>query len=210
MSKPTVHRVQELTESEVVHLTDIHVRAYEGGTGTGGDWSLAPYIARAIIRATLLEGEIYVVKNDSNQIVSFGLWFRPGTEVFSTPEQRVLGFDDFFKKLKPEMQEWYSNTYPEYLKKYLDGVFTKEETSKRWWCSNLVTSPEYQGRGYATAIVNAVLEKVAKQNEFIGLATAPPLNVRKYLSMGFKERTAFSLPSPAGDQVVHVFSKGSA
>ncbi|ESK86674.1 hypothetical protein Moror_9673 [Moniliophthora roreri MCA 2997] len=210
MSKPTVHRVQELTESEVVHLTDIHVRAYEGDfsmlISLGGDWSLAPYIARAIIRATLLEGEIYVVKNDSNQIVSFGLWFRPGTEVFSTPEQRVLGFDDFFKKLKPEMQEWYSNTYPEYLKKYLDGVFTKEVDN-----SQFITSQRLiRIIGNVEALVVLQPQKVAKQNEFIGLATAPPLNVRKYLSMGFKERTAFSLPSPAGDQVVHVFSKGSA
>ncbi|EEB92878.1 hypothetical protein MPER_08548, partial [Moniliophthora perniciosa FA553] len=104
--------------------------AYEGDfsmlISLGGDWSLAPDISRAIIRATLLEGEVYVVKNDSDEIVSFGLWFRPGTEVFSTPEQRALGFDDFFKKLKTEMQAWYQNTYPEYSKKYLDGAFRKE------------------------------------------------------------------------------------
>lgn len=47
------------------------------------------------------------------------------------------------------------------------------------------------------------------EKSFIGLATATDLNVKKYLSMGFKYRDGDLIAAPTGDFFLHLFSKGS-
>ena len=68
------------------------------------------------------------------------------TKPLRSEAQRALGFDNFFKKLKPEAQDWYRKTvcvpivltfevvaelrrlyqYPKYIDEFKDKVFTKE------------------------------------------------------------------------------------
>uniref|UniRef100_A0A0W0G5G1 N-acetyltransferase domain-containing protein n=1 Tax=Moniliophthora roreri TaxID=221103 RepID=A0A0W0G5G1_MONRR len=210
----TVHQVLNLTELELEHATSIHVRAYAMKDPAikmmlGGNWSLAADLGRAMIRAVLLAGEVYAVKNEENEIVSFGLWTRPGATTFSTEEQKALGFNAFFEKLNGSVTETVSK-YPKTIARYGDPMFTKEEVSKRWWCSNLVTDPDYQGRGYATAIVQHGLKKAMEADGFIGLIATSPVNLRRYLAMGLRKRGDFLVPSPAvgdPDLKVHVLSK---
>ena len=59
-------------------LADIAYNAF-----LGGDWSLQPDFCRAVIRATALEGELYVVKA-GNEIVSTASWFGPDSYLFKT------------------------------------------------------------------------------------------------------------------------------
>ncbi|ESK90418.1 hypothetical protein Moror_13666 [Moniliophthora roreri MCA 2997] len=212
MSKVTVHRIERLNETELEHAIAVHVKAYEGDLSMkvmlGGDERLVPELGRAMIRASLLEGHVYAVKNDSGDIVSFGLWFQPGTGVFGTEAQRALGFNDLFKKFSPEQQQWFATTYPEARKKYVEPLFTDEERSKRWWCASLVTDPEYQGKGYATAIVDTVYQRASEANEFLSLSTNPPVNVQKYILMGFRERGSYVLPSSVVENItVYVLSR---
>ncbi|EEB92643.1 hypothetical protein MPER_08816 [Moniliophthora perniciosa FA553] len=208
MSKITVHRIENPTGKDIDHMTDVHVKAYDGDpmiqVMLGGNWSLSADLGRAMLRATLLEGHVYAVKDENDKVVAFGSWFAPGVGLFSSPEQRALGFDEFFQKLDPETQYWFSHTYPEATEKYDEALFTDEERRRRWWCFNLVTSPENQGRGYATAIVNHGYRKAQDAGGFIGLATSRPVNVEKYLSMGLRERGTFKVLTPKGDLTNHV------
>ncbi|KAJ3924512.1 MAG: hypothetical protein NXY57DRAFT_1044880 [Lentinula lateritia] len=41
--------------------------------------------------------------------------------------------------------------------------WTEEEKAHRWWCANPATDPEYQGRGYATRIVQQALKDRQKK-----------------------------------------------
>ena len=52
----------------------------------GGDWSLVGELGRAMLLATLLEGEVYAVRESEQggRIVAIGLWYRPGTALFGT------------------------------------------------------------------------------------------------------------------------------
>ncbi|KAF5329114.1 hypothetical protein D9758_017951 [Tetrapyrgos nigripes] len=208
-----VELVNTMSEQEIDTLTKINTKAYAEDNPwevmIGGDWSLSEDLARAMIRATLLEGQIYVVKTQNGKIVSFGLWFKPQTAIFSTAEQRKLGFDEFFAKLKPEVKYWYTHTYPEIAQKYAEPLFTDEEKKKRWWCYNLATDPEYQGLGCATTLVDHVYQVAVKAEGFIGLATALELNLKKYLSMAFHERGSFLMPSPISDTTNHVLTRES-
>ncbi|KAG7096372.1 hypothetical protein E1B28_003816 [Marasmius oreades] len=203
-----VHCILSLTEEELEQAVNLHLAAYEGDTAIkimiGGDWSLHPLLARAMLRAALLEGHMYAVKDDeTNAIVSFGLWFEPGVVIFSTEAQRALGYDELFRKLKPEVQHWWTNAYPETIKKYGEPLFTEQQKTKRWWCANLVTDLNHQGRGHATAIVNAVRSKASESDNFIALATHTALNVSKYKAMGLREVGDHILPSPIQDLHMH-------
>ncbi|KAI0053247.1 hypothetical protein FA95DRAFT_1482179, partial [Auriscalpium vulgare] len=150
----------------------------------GGDWSLQAEYIRANVRATALEGEIYVVKDISTgRILSSGLWFEPGRGLFGTEAQRALGYDTFFEKLSPETKEWTTHT---------------ELEAQMWWCFCLGTEPDFQGRGLATALVDAVYAMALSKQGFIGLSTPTELNVAKYRSMGFRERGRTWLDTPKG------------
>ncbi|TFK51053.1 hypothetical protein OE88DRAFT_1630635 [Heliocybe sulcata] len=174
----------------------------------GGNWSLSPLYIRANLRATALEGEIYVVKDPvTSRIVSFGLWFAPGKALFGSDEQKALGFNDFFNKLSTETQHWWTHTYPDTVRPFMARIWTKEELGKRLYCFNLCTDPEHQNRGYATAIVDFAFEKAKRNGQILGLSTSSDLNVRKYLSMGFRERGQTSLDAPTGGFPVHCFSR---
>lgn len=54
-----------------------------------------------------------------------------------------------------------------------------------------------------------MFDQAKAEGTFIGLATTPEVNVKKYLAMGFEYRGGGPLPAPTGDMFVHLFSKGS-
>ena len=50
----------------------------------GGNDDLLPLQFRSIARAGGLEGETHVVTNEANEIVSYAIWFPPGTDLFAS------------------------------------------------------------------------------------------------------------------------------
>jgi len=50
----------------------------------GGNDDLLPLQFRSIARAAGLEGETHVVTNEANEIVSYAIWFPPGTDLFAS------------------------------------------------------------------------------------------------------------------------------
>ncbi|TFK51045.1 hypothetical protein OE88DRAFT_1808553 [Heliocybe sulcata] len=204
-SSITVEQLKHVTAEQVEEMVDTAVRAFAGDNAhramLGGNWSIHHMLFRGMVRASELAGEIYVVRNaDKTRILSCGFWFRPGTGLFGTEEQKALGFNDFFDKLSPETQYWWKHPYPECFSNIIDGMWTKDEIAKRWWCFHLCTDPLHQNRGYAKAIVNFICEKAERRGEIIGLATPSELNVRKYVAMGLHERGHVFLDDPTDDQ----------
>ncbi|KAI0318693.1 hypothetical protein OF83DRAFT_1114488 [Amylostereum chailletii] len=199
-------------DAQVDQMTDVFVRAFTGDVSNlalvGGNWTLADDMYRSRIRATLLAGEVYVVTSGpSSEIVSVGLWFAPGTAIFATEEERSEGFNDFIAKLSPEGQAWLKRTCATGLAALDQESFTPEDKARMWWCSGLVTRPDYQGRGHATAIMDRVYTKAASQGEFVGLMTATDANVPIYLHMGFIVRASAPMASPVRDFTVYYLSK---
>lgn len=180
-----------------------------------------------MIRATLLEGLLYVVcvgPEHKEQIVSSGSYFAHGKYLFDryyplfclhnisftrcSEEQRAAGFYALFQKLSPETQLWWTKTYPETIKPIDKRLFTPEEVKTRWWYYSLATHPDHQRRGYAAAIMDSVFEEVKRAGSFMGVVPATEVNVKIYTSMGFKEIGSTLLPSPAGDCEIHVMTRG--
>ncbi len=49
----------------------------------GGNWAIQNEFIQAMTRATLLDGEVFVVQGDHGQIISVAFWFPPGHGLFS-------------------------------------------------------------------------------------------------------------------------------
>ncbi|KAK1226541.1 hypothetical protein PQX77_010468 [Marasmius sp. AFHP31] len=215
-TKIPVELVTSLTDQELEHVVKLHIRAYSGSeyyeAVLAGDWSLFPIQARASYRAALLGGFIYAVRAPeggpmSGQIVALGIFFKPGTGVFATEAQRKLGYNQWLASLKPELQTWHTTVAPNHRKTVVDPMYTDEERARRWWCSGLLTDPEFQGKGYAKAIMNTIFEKVCEAGGFLGLATSAPLHGAKYEAMGFKARGAYQLPTPVGEMELTLYDR---
>ncbi|KAL0576607.1 hypothetical protein V5O48_005365 [Marasmius crinis-equi] len=221
------------TEQELERAVQLYVKAFSGDPYLkailGGNWSLLPIHGRSVFRAALLEGFVYAVKaqdlEDSNRekIVSIGLFFEPGTSIFATEAQRSLGYRDWFDRLAPEAQEWHTTVVslqidmrsladiirslalqaPQHRKDVVEPLFTDKEKSERWWCSGLMTDPEYQRKGYAKAIIRMALDKAADNGGFVGLATVPEINVIKYKAMGFGIRATYNMPTLSGELYIY-------
>ncbi|KIJ53314.1 hypothetical protein M422DRAFT_25717 [Sphaerobolus stellatus SS14] len=208
--------LEQLTDTQLEEIVQLCTRAFHGDIShaafLGRDWDLHSEFFRAIMRATVLEGRLYVVTlgpESEERIVSTASWFGNGVALFGSEEQRSLGFNDFFEKLSSETQHWWNHTYAERITKFDKSLFTEEELAKRWWCFNLATNPEHENKGYARALIKAMHQKASSEGTFIGLATAPEINVKKYLSMGFRERGYERLPVSDGqDFDAHLFSMG--
>ncbi|TFK60339.1 hypothetical protein BDN72DRAFT_850593 [Pluteus cervinus] len=173
----------------------------------GGNWVLHREYQHAVIRASLLEGEVYAVKDDGGEIASVAYWFGPDSCLFGSKAQRQLGFDTFFRKLSLETQIWWVDTYPRTVERLRPRVLSDEESNSLWWCYNLVTDAAARKRGYGTALIEAKYRQVACNGQIIGLAAAPDENVRFYKSIGFKERGGTIMSSPTGNFPVHCFVK---
>ncbi|KAF9259202.1 hypothetical protein L218DRAFT_908590 [Marasmius fiardii PR-910] len=211
-ASPQVSRVLEMTEEEMGQAIELYAQAFSGdiylNAFLGGDWALLPSQGRAVLRAAMLEGEVYAVKDTySDRFISIGIWLPPGRGIFATEAQRALGFYDWFDRLSEEAKDWHAQTVPNVKRRLVDPMFTDEEMKTRWWCFGLFTATEHRGKGYAKAIVNEVSQRVSKANEFIGLATVSLINVARYKTMGLQERGTYVLPTLFGDIQVYVLTR---
>ena len=99
----------------------------------GGNDDLLPLQFRSIARAGGLEGQIHVVTNEANEIVSYAIWFPPGTDLFASwvefririkqlfyyhtltvfscrEAQRRLGFNEMMEKIDNNTRQWFKDT----------------------------------------------------------------------------------------------------
>ncbi|VDC00612.1 unnamed protein product [Peniophora sp. CBMAI 1063] len=150
----------------------------------GGDLSLRDGMYAAMVRATLLEGTVYVVEVDS-RVVTLALWFRQPMGLFKTEAQRELGFNEWFAKLPVNLQRWWTEDKSE---AYQKTIISQEELDKMWFCNLMVTDKAEHNKGHATFVMDQLTAKARASGEILGVCTANEVNVPKYKAMGFEER----------------------
>ncbi|KAF5314446.1 hypothetical protein D9619_011879 [Psilocybe cf. subviscida] len=165
----------------------------------GGRDELRPLLFSAMIRAGALDGQLYVLEV-IEQIVSIALWFKPGHMLWSSEEQRNLGYNKLMEQLSEEDRNWWTNTYTaqvgDFLKKTLEVPF--EEI---WWLSLLGTDPAYQRHGYATRLMDFVLTKMNSP----GHAASTLIQEKFYNGVGYPTKGFFTLPNRLNPVPVYSF-----
>jgi len=172
----------------------------------GGDISSIPAMARAMLKAGVLTGEYYTAM-DGDELVGFTMWMPPGRDLFSTPEERALGLDEFMKNLSPEGKEYYKNIYtvewPKFVNSCLGGPRGKTDS---WWMHIAMVRPDRQKQGIASSLMKLVIEKAKQKGEVIACSTTTPINSIIYQAIGLKLLGDRMMPSPWGDWPLYVLS----
>ncbi|KAI0929784.1 hypothetical protein AcW1_008638 [Taiwanofungus camphoratus] len=122
-----------------------------------------------------------------------------GQDMLSTPEERKLGFNDFFARLSEEGREYYKSAYVGKFTRFVTGCMGRTGKVDSWWLNMIQVHPDRQRQGIATALIGLVREKAKRKGETLALSASNPSNVPIYKAMGFDLKGDRIMPSPWGD-----------
>ncbi|KAI0935357.1 hypothetical protein AcV7_003819 [Taiwanofungus camphoratus] len=200
------HPTQEQLDASVALFAFLMKNAPALISLSGGDISLLDPMGRAMILAGIPAGEYYAATDDNGQLVGFMFWTSPGQELFSTPEQRELGLNDFMAKLSAEGKEYYKKTYSAEFPQFVESCLGPTGKLNSWWLHMAMVHPDYQRQGIATRLIGLVREKATQKGETLALSTTSAKNVHIYKAIGFELKGERIMPSPWGDWPLYVFS----
>ncbi|KAJ7462820.1 hypothetical protein B0H11DRAFT_2054503 [Mycena galericulata] len=132
------------------------------------------------------------------------LWWPPGAEPFSTEEQRQE-LNAFVSCLSPEAQEWHRTVYRPEFGNLTERLLGSRGKLDSWYLNVLAVDPQFQRRGAARALVDAV--RLQANGSDLILAATNELNVGIYLCLGFKVRGSARMSGPQGEFPVFVLSQ---
>jgi len=210
MSAFTVQRVENPNEEQINISSDLFYDLMKDNQGaislSGGDKSLMKLQALAIIRAGAFAGEYYTATNSDGELVGYALWMPPGKELFSTEEERKLGFTEFMTRLPEEGKEYFRTTYLAHFPGFVNSILGPTGKLDSWWLHMAMVRSNYQRKGITRALINVIREKAAKSGDTLACSTTNDDNVPVYVALGFTHRGKKIMPSPWGDWPVHLFS----
>ncbi|KIM38174.1 hypothetical protein M413DRAFT_247359 [Hebeloma cylindrosporum] len=173
---------------------------------SGGDVSLMKLQALAMLRAGALAGEYYIATNPAGEQIGYTLWMPPGQEMFSTDEQRKLGFAEFMNRLPQEGKDYFATTYLARLPGFVTSKLGPTGKLDSWWLHMAMVRRDYQKKGVVRSLINLVCEKAAETGGTLACATTSHENVPVYRAIGFTHLGEIVMPSPWGEWPVHLFS----
>ncbi|KAH9054098.1 hypothetical protein EDB87DRAFT_1834962 [Lactarius vividus] len=210
MSQFHVRRLEHPTPAQLDAVVSIVTRAYATDISeyvyTGGDAALANALWRSMINAGVHSGVLYVASDVTvsepeirpEAIHAIGLWFPPGQLLYSTPEQRALGFTDLIARIAPEYRNWLLNDFSAKTRELKTRIFGPTMERDTWYANCIATDPAYQGRGLASAIIKRVLADAAATHSVVALGTQNEKNAAFYRNLGFVERGRLDANTPWG------------
>ncbi|TFY66844.1 hypothetical protein EVG20_g4246 [Dentipellis fragilis] len=144
---------RRLTSTDRVPMSEFPIRPAMNSTYdvalnalVGSDASLRDPFFRTMVHACNANGLIYLAFNKSEKIAGVGLWVAPR--------------QDLFKTVASKAQRWWN----------------KDGKLESFWCSILATDPNFQKKGIATAICQAVYERAAAANTRIAISATNERN----------------------------------
>ncbi|KAK0493627.1 hypothetical protein EDD18DRAFT_1464782 [Armillaria luteobubalina] len=183
----------ELTSTQLDDVVGIAVRAYDANPSiramSGGNKAIYGLFFRAVTRALVLEGKIWLAVSDSRIVGVLG-GFGPGKFLWATQAQRALGFDDAYARLSEETRDWWQNIYGPQIKEFMDGALEETPEFKAsldgWMTPFLAVNPPYQRRGIATAMFKGMTSQAIHDKAIMVVSADNDLNAHIYETFGFQ------------------------
>ncbi|KDR85991.1 hypothetical protein GALMADRAFT_397715 [Galerina marginata CBS 339.88] len=201
VENPTVDRLDEAAEL----FTDLMKTNLGAVSLAGGDVSLMKFEALALLRAGVHSGEYYEASNEEGELIGYTMWMPPGQEMFSTEDQKRLGFYEFMSKLSSEAENYFKTTYVAEFPSFVASLLGPTGKTDSWWLHMAMIRRDYHRKGILRALIGLVLEKAAKAGEFLATCTTSDENIRVYTGLGFDYKGSTMMNSPWGQWPIHVF-----
>lgn len=179
----------DLTSTQLDDVVAISVRAYDANPSiramSGGNKALYDPFFRAVTRALVLEGKIWLAVSNGRIVGVLG-GFGPGKFLWATEAQRALGFDDVYARLSEETKDWWENIYGPQIKEFMDGALGKTANLDGWVTPLLAVDPPYQQRGIGAAMFNEMTSQAIQDKAIMVVGADSDLNAHIYETFGFK------------------------
>ncbi|PCH35850.1 hypothetical protein WOLCODRAFT_140107 [Wolfiporia cocos MD-104 SS10] len=173
----------------------------------GGDARLVGPLARAMLCAGALAGELYIATDiGDEQPIGYTMWMPPGQELFSTPEQRALGLEAFMAALPEDGKEYYRTTYTAEFPAFVSSCIGSRGMLDGWWLHMAMVRKDRQRQGILRALLAPVREKALQNGETLACSTTTQTNALVYQALGFALKGERTMPSPWGEWPLFVFA----
>ncbi|TFY58707.1 hypothetical protein EVG20_g8047 [Dentipellis fragilis] len=201
-----VRRAEDLTPGQIDEMVALCIRSFDttdviSDAFTGCNRALVDPSFRSRIRAGIHSGTVYLAQDKSDRILAFAVCSGPGKSMYSTQEQRELGYDQLVNDMSPETRDWLKNTYAPKVSGILSEEVLGVTSIDAWFVNLLVTDSAFKRQGLARAVLDAVDQR---HRQAIADKTAVALCANKeifrdiYLRLGFQVKGQVDMPSPAG------------
>ncbi|CAA7265027.1 unnamed protein product [Cyclocybe aegerita] len=171
----TVKRVESSTNERLEVAAELFTDLMKDNLGAislaGGEDSLMPLQALALLRAGVHSGEYYEASNEQGELVGYTLWMPPGQEMFSTEEQKQLGLYEFMAKLSDEAKEYYRTKYMAEFPGFVASLLGPMGKLDSWWLHMAMIRRDYQRQGVFRALLSLVREKAAAAGQYLATCT---------------------------------------
>jgi len=208
-----VKLLENATDADVQQALDIFTNLMEHDAAAkaiaGGEVDLIPAFAESMIKAIAFAGgHMYVARNEKGDIVGFALWIPPGHDLFNTPEQCELGFDDFMGRLSDAGKRYYAETLGSEFPKFINrSVGISDAGGNCYWCHMAMVRKDYQRQGICRALFRLADEEASKTGSTVAFTTTDEINVTIYTKLGYQVKGHTVMKSPWGDWEAWSFRK---
>lgn len=139
------------------------------------------------IRYTIRYGEVYAI---SKNLEGFATWRPPENVYISQKRQIECGAQRIINRLGVKFIQRVST-----IDSYIRELHQKHAPFPHWFLSPIVVDPKYQGKGYASLLLRAMIERTDKEKTPIYLYTNLERNFKIYQHIGFKLIELTNLPN---------------
>jgi len=136
----------------------------------GGRERLRAIMHRAIVRATVVGGQLWIALDELDRVVGTASWYPPGSDFLGDDAQFNEGFAQFFGELQKTDADLYQWWFTVLLPKYKDISKTYFSTpddpdgqnfqKDNWSLVSFSVTPELQRRGIGSMLLKVGEEKV--------------------------------------------------
>ena len=179
-----LNHVVRLKESQVKPASEVFARAFQDDPffvyllpDTSQRKNVLPYIFELNIRYGVSYGEVYAI---SSSLEGVAMWFPPETADMSLWGIIRCGGLSLLPKIgrfTGKMQR---------LNEYTNLIRRRHAPFRHWFLQTLGVAPVFQGRGYAGALLKAMLVRIDEEHLPCYLDTENSENVFIYQHYGFK------------------------
>jgi len=145
-----------------------------------------PYVYQFLLRYNLLYGRVFAT---STQLEGVAVWVHSDNR--GTSSWRILVSGAIWPAIKMGVE---TGRKLEELDEYVNRKHCELVTAKHWYLYLLGVDPQYQGKGYASQLLNGMLSETDKEGLPCFLETQGSQNVSMYQHFGFKVVDELTVP----------------
>ncbi|KAJ6484016.1 hypothetical protein C8R45DRAFT_999954 [Mycena sanguinolenta] len=143
---------------------------------------------KSTVIAGLLGGQVYVAETTGDKkIIGCAVWFGPGHTMYDTEDQQKLSLGPLMASFNEELTNWWHADFlPKYDSVVASALGGEDAKHNAWHLQTLAVDPEYQRRGVAKLLVEAVAEKAKLTQSSLCLECETETNIEVYRRLGFE------------------------